>query len=1018
MLTVAKVTGAAAAGYAEYLQGKTATAAALGDYYLRDGERVEAPGRWVTGAHAVGADPAGRVSGEHLRALLAVRRPDTGQALRAVGATGEAVAALDATFSAPKSVSAVWALAGPELRAGVERAHETAIDRAVAYAVARVAMVRERVDRHTVIHANATDVVASSWRHTTARAVDGQPPDPQLHSHVLLHAAVRRDGRLAAIDSRRWLVHRRELGAAYRTELAHELTRLGFAFQRGTGRGGRYFEIDGVPVALTDRWSSRHHQVQAAIHARLGDKRTELELVIDRGGEDAAGARARLEQLEASARLGAAEDRFLSVATRAGKPLVTREDLDRHWTQAAAEAGVSPRDVRQLHEPGRASPLQPVDPVALTVGLTEFEATFPGHAARAVALEASAGARIEDGLAVLERARETGEVLELADGHYTTRSHRSAERATVRAVVEVAVGRVAAIPEEIVVAEVARLGKRLNREGGFINEEQARAIHAACADRQLVLIEGQAGTGKSTVLGAVARAHHADGRQLVATSTAALAAQRLADDLSAAGAPATAYSTAALHAAVSTGRVQLGPGTTVIHDEAALASTREQQRLFTAVQASGARLIEVGDPAQSRPVGAGGLWPSVESAARSDGSRLELRHNVRAHDADDQRDQKRFRDRDAEPALAGYHARGHVLIADAPRHAEDQALDAAEADRRAGKRTLVIAQTSNEQLDQLNARAQAIRHQARRLGDHAIPVPGRPYGLRAGDPVQVRQTFTHPDHQQPIRNGTTGQVTHVDPNAGRLRLQVADRPAVELDEEQLADGDLRLAYVQHPFPAQGHTTDTTHLIVSEHATQEGSYVALTRARERTDIYTGRQVLERDENEDSIVALAAHLSRTEPDVPSIHVPLAHEEQITVAPDATRDLPATGQTPDRDPAGLPEESVQSPEYLTAALGPRPTAPDPARKTWQQAADAVQDYRARYEIPEDEPAALGPEPPAGRFQQRHDRTRAAQRVGAAVRQLGRDPDELDLTASRLGDRDPVARERPADLGNGYEP
>jgi hypothetical protein len=76
-------------------------------------------------------------------------------------------------------------------------------------------MIRERQDKDTVVHVNATGLVATSGRHTTARSVDGRRPDPQLHSHVLLHGAVRGDGRVGAIDSRAWFVHRRELGAAY-----------------------------------------------------------------------------------------------------------------------------------------------------------------------------------------------------------------------------------------------------------------------------------------------------------------------------------------------------------------------------------------------------------------------------------------------------------------------------------------------------------------------------------------------------------------------------------------------------------------------------------------------------------------------------------------------------------------------------------------------------------------------------------------------------------------------------------
>jgi hypothetical protein len=75
----------------------------LGDYYLKDGERTEAPGRWVQGAKQFGLDTEQPVTGEQLHMLMDVRRPDTGGELRRVGGSGEAVAALDATFSAPKS---------------------------------------------------------------------------------------------------------------------------------------------------------------------------------------------------------------------------------------------------------------------------------------------------------------------------------------------------------------------------------------------------------------------------------------------------------------------------------------------------------------------------------------------------------------------------------------------------------------------------------------------------------------------------------------------------------------------------------------------------------------------------------------------------------------------------------------------------------------------------------------------------------------------------------------------------
>ena len=184
-------------------------------------------------------------------------------------------------------------------------------------------------------------MIATSWRHTTARAVNGQLPDPQLHSHVLLHDALRRDRRVVAIDSRSWLVHRREVGAAYRTELARELTRLGFQIDRGTGRGGRYFEISGVPGGLLDRWSSRRHQVQAAITNRLQERRAELAVLVAVGGPDRDDAAARLELLAKYGQLAPKQERSMATSTRSAKSPATDRDLDAHWQRTGSELGLS-----------------------------------------------------------------------------------------------------------------------------------------------------------------------------------------------------------------------------------------------------------------------------------------------------------------------------------------------------------------------------------------------------------------------------------------------------------------------------------------------------------------------------------------------------------------------------------------------------------------------------------------------------------------------------------------------------
>lgn len=858
MLTVAKVTGSAAVSYAEYLEGKT-TAPELGDYYLKDGERVEAPGRWISGQTAVDVDGS-VVTREQLRDLMSVRYPGTYRPLRPVGATGQAVAALDATFSAPKSVSTVWALADAKLRAAIERAHEHAVDQALNYSLTYVSMVRRRVSPTTVVHEPAADMVATSWRHTTARAVDGHLPDPQLHSHVLLHAAVRADGKLVAIDSRAWMIHRRELGAAYRTELAHGIAELGFEIRRRTGRGGRYFEIDGIPQELIDRWSGRGRQIETAIQQKLQARASASE----RG-------RSRWDVIRP------AEDRRLRVMTRGAKQPVTTRDLDRDWRNAARETGFDTDHVSRLRDVTRPA-LTPVGAWELVEALTEFDATFSDREMRSVVLERSAGAPAEDAVRTLRHARDEHQVLELADGRFTTRLHRATEHrvtATTRQLADMKPGQ---IGPDTVARAAKSINDRLAERGGRLSDEQTVALRAATGARQIVMIEGQAGTGKSTVLQAVALAHQMDGRQVVVTSTGALAAKRLADDLHNVGIDAPNYSTAALHHAVQDGRITLGPDVTVIHDEAALASTREQHSLHDAIAESGARLLIVGDPKQSQPVGAGGLWPHLEQIATDHLARVVLTQNLRARQPADRRDQKLFRDGHAAEALHGYAGRDRVHVAQNQYAAEDAALQAADADRRAGVRTLVVAQTSNDHLDELNARAQALRYQAGDLGGDAMPVGGRPYALHAGDEVQIRRTIHRPERGQ-IRNGSTAIVARVDPRAGTVTLRASEGD-ITMDREQLSSADLRLAYVQHPFPAQGATTETAHLIASEYATRDGTYVAITRARDQTHIYAASEQL-RGPGNHGVENLAERLSVDEAAVASICMPVVPRAYETSA-----------------------------------------------------------------------------------------------------------------------------------------
>jgi hypothetical protein len=134
MMTARSIGAGDAVEYARYLESKT-VAPARGDYYLGpSSEAAQAPGRWHVGSGTLGrlgiVSPDGRVQGRDFVRLMEGRHPARGDWLRAAGAGGGRGGGIDVCFSAPKSVSVVWAIGDPWQREQIEDAHGLAVARA------------------------------------------------------------------------------------------------------------------------------------------------------------------------------------------------------------------------------------------------------------------------------------------------------------------------------------------------------------------------------------------------------------------------------------------------------------------------------------------------------------------------------------------------------------------------------------------------------------------------------------------------------------------------------------------------------------------------------------------------------------------------------------------------------------------------------------------------------------------------------------------------------------------------
>ncbi len=266
------------------------------------------------------------------------------------------------TFSAPKSVSTVWALAEPWQRQEIEAAHATAVEQTVGYMREHVPVVRRRYSGQ-IVEEPAKDLIAAEYQHTTARGVaGGKAPDPQLHSHVVITGVVREDDRLVATWSRPVFRSARELGAHYRAALAHELSERGYEIQQATGKDGKYFELAGVPEGLREAFSGRSREVARAaerFRARTGrePKRGEL--------------------------------RDLALENRRAKTLTTRRDLERVWRETGREHGFGAGG-------GAAAPRRPRAPEA-RAGARGSRRGTTRRASRGVRREGPADRRVRAG---------------------------------------------------------------------------------------------------------------------------------------------------------------------------------------------------------------------------------------------------------------------------------------------------------------------------------------------------------------------------------------------------------------------------------------------------------------------------------------------------------------------------------------------------------------------------------------------------------------------------------------------
>jgi conjugative relaxase-like TrwC/TraI family protein len=834
---------------------------AAADYYVEAGQ---SPGKWVgRGGEELGLE--GTPAPGELEMLLEGCDPGSGEPLGGGRGRRPTNAAFDLTFTAPKGLSVLLAVADEPARAEIRRAQEAGVRAALDYLEHWECFVRRGANGVHVLP--GAGFVAALYTHEMARS-----GDPHLHTHLVIANRVRGpDGRWTAPDMRPVYAAAKTAGTIAEAVTRAELTRrLGLEWEPAVNGTA---DLVAVPRTVREHFSARHAEI--------------VELAALRGYASHAGVAA------------------LQRETRDRKRLIARERARAEWRARAAEHGFGERELQRALPRLRTQELSPPDPhlpegelertaaeLGGPAGLTRQRSTYT----RREVLQALAAAH-RQGIALpdLERladdyvARHAVPVI-AGQGHlparYTSPDLLLAEARLIEAAASPPL-LLRSVSEQTLAAVIASRPS--------LGDDQAAAVRHLCSGQARVrVLEARAGAGKTYALEVVRQAYEAEGIPVIGVAWQGQAAELLARD---AGIPSETI--ARLLERIEHGREAIPAGAVVIVDEAGLVPTRPLERLLDEVARRHGRLVLVGDRGQLPAIEAGGGFAALADRLGA----AQLTENRRQRDPLQRALAERLAEGRAGDAIALLAGHGRLSAhADARQARAELVGDWAAAALPEPARGLILAHDRRE-VSMLNGLARAEMERAGLLGAERLVAHGREWA--AGDRLVCRRNDYRPTID--VRNGTRGTVTGVDAQAGALRLRTDDGREVVLPSDYLAHAHHAYALTGHV--SQGETVERTFLLATpERGGREWAYVS--GSRHRIDL---RAYLVHHEPERAAGALARTWERSQGKTLALE-PIPPAERAAAIADARDQL--AGRLPERVPERLRELAAEQ-EALRGAL-----------------------------------------------------------------------------------------------------
>jgi Ti-type conjugative transfer relaxase TraA len=360
--------------------------------------------------------------------------------------------------------------------------------------------------------------------------------------------------------------------------------------------------------------------------------------------------------------------------------------------------------------------------------------------------------------------------------------------------------------------------------GLVLSGEQRAALAHITDGRDLGLVIGYAGTGKSAMLGVAKEAWETSGFEVRGIALSGIAAENLE-----AGSGIASRTIASLEHQWAQGREILDRNQVLVIDEAGMVGSRQLERVLSEAERRGAKVVLVGDPEQLQAIEAGAAFRSL-SERHPHVEITDIRRQREAWQRDATRHLATGRTDDA---LEAY--RGHGMVHAGPSREETRAklVERWDRDRQAAPdKSRIILTHTNEEVQSLNLLAREKLRTAGDLGeDVAVTVERGKRDFASGDRVMMLKN----ERSLGLKNGTLATVEHLTPSHMDIRLDDGRQVGFDFkDYNQLDHG-----YAATIHKAQGVTVDRVHVLATPGLDRHAAYVALSRHRERVDLHLGR-----------------------------------------------------------------------------------------------------------------------------------------------------------------------------------